>query len=563
VRLKVKPLRLLAVLIFFLGLLFIFLGKLVVLQFVRSSFLSDLAAKQHLYYLELEPKRGAIYDRKMKPVAVNVATFSLYAVPSEVKKSQDVVNALVPLLGVEKSFLKERLSRKKQFVWLARKLEWELAERVKALDLDGLYFIKESKRSYPNTILACQLIGFAGLDNTGLDGLELQHNTYLKGVPGCKLVLRDAKKRDLSLSDVLASPVDGYSLVLTIDQVVQYIAEREIEKVFRKYKAQGAMIVVMSVTTGEILAMASRPNFDLNDPCAYPVEARRNRAVTDFFEPGSVFKIVTATAALDEGHFCVEDTLFCENGEYRIGRHILHDVHPYGDLTFAEVITCSSNIGTTKIAEKIGPEALYHYAKLFGFGKAVSGDIPGEVDGILKPVSSWSKTSISAVAIGQEVCVTTLQLTAAIAALANKGVYMKPFVVRSVIDHKGETIRKFRPQTLRRVMSEETSRKMREILKEVVENGTGKMARSEDFQFAGKTGTAQKVGSDGAYSHSKFMASFIGFAPFEDPQIAIAVVVDEPSPYYYGGVVSAPVFKAVAEDVLKYMRFNLKKDDET
>lgn len=542
-----------------MGLLFLFLGRLVFIQFFSSDFLVNLAKKQHSYYLEIQPKRGAIFDRNMRPLAVNVVTFSLYAVPPQIKDKDMVASELSRILDLDADFVIERLSRKKQFVWLSRKLDWDLMQKVKALDLDGLFFIKESRRSYPDSTLASQLIGFAGLDNIGLEGLEMEYDSYLKGKSGWTIVLRDAKKRELALSDILQPPVNGFSLVLTIDQMVQYIAEREIEKIFDKYKAKGAVIVVMDVKTGEVLGLANRPTFDLNDPSRYPDDARRNRAVTDYFEPGSVFKIVTAAAALDEGRFSVDDEIFCENGEYKVANHILHDVHPYGKLSFKGVIVNSSNIGTTKIAQELGAKSIYYYARLFGFGSSTSSGMPGEVTGVLKPPDVWSKTSIGAVPIGQEVCVTAIQLAAAISSIANNGVYMKPFVVRSIVDNKGEVIKSFNPELKRRVMSDETAAKLTDILESVVTEGTGKMGASKIFRFAGKTGTAQKIDADGRYSHSKFMASFIGFAPAESPEIAIVVMVDEPRPYYYGGVVCAPAFKAVAEDVLKYMHLSEKE----
>ncbi len=552
---KIKTFRFSVVLVIFLGLLFVFLGQLVSFQLFRSSHLLKLASKQHTYYLELEPKRGIIYDRKMRPLAINVPTFSLYAVPPRIKDKEEVARRLNELLGVDRAEIIEKTSRKKQFVWLVRKLDMRTMEEIRSWDLDGLYFIKESRRSYPNGKLASQLLGFAGLDNIGLDGIEMKYDSYLKGTPGWTFVLRDAKRRDLSLSDVLQPPIDGYSLVLTIDQVVQYIAERELDKIFEKYNAKGASIVVMDVKTGEILALASRPTYDLNEPSKYPIEARRNRVITDFFEPGSVFKIVTASAALNEGKFTTEDKIFCENGEYRVANHTLHDVHPYGTLAFREVIAQSSNIGTTKIAQKIGPSNVYNYAKSFGFGATTGIGLPGEVPGVLKPVSTWSKTSIGAVPIGQEVCVTALQLVGAISTIANNGIYMKPLIIREIIDKKGEIIKDFEPEAEREVITEETAKTMREVLAGVVEIGTGKLAQSKIFRFAGKTGTGQKVDPNGTYSHTKFTASFIGFGPVEDPQIAIAVIVDEPHPYYYGGVVSAPAFKLVAEDVIKYLAY--------
>jgi len=556
---KIRAFRFSVVLVLFLGLLFVFLFQLISFHFFRSSHLLKLASKQHTYYLELEPHRGMIFDRQMRPLAINVPTFSLYVVPPRVKDPGYVAQRLNSFLGLNKQELSEKLTRKKQFVWLARKLDMKEMEEIRSWDIDGLYFIRESRRSYPNGTLASQLIGFAGLDNIGLDGLEMRYDSYLKGSPGWTFVLRDAKRRDLTLNDVLQPPLDGYSLVLTIDQVIQYVAERELDKIYQKYNAKGATIVVLDVKTGEILALANRPTYDLNEPSKYPVDSRRNRAVTDFFEPGSVYKIVTATAALNEGKFTPEDKVFCENGQYRVANHILHDVHPYGVLAFRDVIAESSNIGTTKIAQKIGPTLVYNYSKSFGFGSSTSSGIPGEVGGILKPVSAWSKTSIGAVPIGQEVCVTALQLASAIAAIANNGVYMKPFIVREIIDKKGEVIKGFEPEALREVMSEETSRSMCDILAAVIETGTGKLAQSKIFRFGGKTGTAQKVDPNGRYSHSKFTASFIGFGPVDDPEIAIAVIVDEPRPYYYGGVVSAPAFKSVAEDVLRYRMLGLEK----
>lgn len=537
--------------------------RLVYIQFVRSAFLSHLAAKQHNCYLELEPERGAIYDRNMKPLAVNVASFSLYAVPPDVKDKKKVAKKLYELIGLNEEFAMERLSRDKQFVWLARKLDWQVMEKIKALDFSGLAFVKESRRSYPNSKLASQLIGFAGLDNTGLDGLEKYYDGYLKGASGWTFVLRDARRRGLTLSEPVEPPVDGYSLVLTIDQVVQYIAEREIEKVFTKFQAKGAVIIVLDVKTGEILALANRPTYDLNEASKYPVEARRNRAVTDFFEPGSVFKIVTASAALDSDKFNLNSKVFCENGKYRVASHTLHDVHPYGWLTFRNVIAESSNIGTTKIAQSIGADCVYRYALRFGFGVPTGAGVPGEVGGMLKPVSHWSKTSIGAVPIGQEVCVTALQLAAAVASLANDGVYMQPYILSAVIDKKGEVIKSFSPAAERRVVSIKTSQKMRQILEAVVEEGTGRLAHSKEFKLAGKTGTAQKVEPNGTYSHTKFIASFIGYAPADHPEIAIVVIVDEPRPYYYGGVVSGPVFKLVAEDVLKYRQLGMSaRSDE-
>lgn len=503
----------------------------------------------------------------MRPLAVNLPAESLYAVPIEIKDKEVVIRKLSSILKLDPSYLRDRLFRNKAFVWIARKLTHSQVEQIRALEIEGLGFIKESKRAYPNGYLASHLLGFAGLDNIGLEGIELLYDSYLKGKAGFALFLRDARGKKLDLVEKMYPPLDGYDLVLTIDEVIQYIAERELDKVFKVFKAKHAMIIVMNPNTGEILALANRPTFDLNRASDTPIEIRRNLAITDMFEPGSSFKIVTAAAILEEGKVKEDDRFFCENGSYRVGNHILHDHRPHGWLTFKEVIEQSSNIGTTKLAQILGPEIIYRYIKSFGFGSCLGIDLPGEICGAVKNPKFWSKTSIGAVPIGHEVGVTALQLITAISVVANGGLLMKPFVLKEIRNRYGEKIKEFSPQMVRRVISEETSRRLKDILVGVVENGTGKLARIEGFKVAGKTGTAQKIGSDGRYVHDRFVASFIGFVPADNPLIAICIVVDEPRPYYFGGVVCAPIFKSVAQDILKYLQITperivaLKKDE--
>ncbi|MCX5713745.1 MAG: penicillin-binding transpeptidase domain-containing protein [Candidatus Omnitrophica bacterium] len=506
--------------------------------------------------MELEPRRGAILDANLKPQAVNILVDSLYASSSEIadKFKPGLIRQLMPILGVDYNYLKDRLYRDKSFVWLARKITPEQSEALKQLKVKGLDFIKESKRCYPNGYLASHILGFAGLDNAGLEGLELYYNKYLKGEPGWTFVLRDARQKKLDLSDRVLLPKDGYNLILTIDEVIQYIAERELDKAFREHHAKGASIVVMDPHTGSILAMANRQTYDLNEYSSSGQDARRNRAICDMFEPGSVFKIVTCSAALEERKVKESDRFFCENGAWPVAGHILHDHQPHGWLTFAEVIEESSNIGTVKVAQILGQELVYKYARLFGFGSKTGIDFPGEIGGMLRQVRFWSKTSITAVPMGQEVAVTALQLVNAISVIANGGQLMKPYMVSEVRDKYGEPIKKFSPQLIRKVISVDTANRVKVILKVAVESGTGKMAKIAGYSAAGKTGTAQKLEPNGAYSHNKFTASFIGFAPVEDPVIAVAVVLDEPHPYYFGGVVSAPVFKRVCADVLRYLR---------
>jgi len=534
------------------------LSRLVFIQFFRSSYLADLAKKQHNLYLELEPVRGTIYDTNLKPLAINLPAESLFASPNEIKDTdkEKIIERLVPLLNADENFLRERLFRKKSFVWLARKMTPQQAEAVRALKIKGLGLIKESKRTYPNSYLASHVIGFAGLDNTGLEGMELAFDKYLKGEVGWALFLRDARQRKLDIWEEMVLPKDGYDLILTIDEVLQYIAERELDKVFQSSHAKGACIVMMDPHTGAILALANRPTYDLNNSGKVDKDQMRNRAICDLFEPGSVFKIVTLCAALEEKKVNEEDRFFCENGSYKVLSHTLHDHRPHGWLTFREVIQQSSNIGTTKVAQMLGPKAVSRYVKLFGFGEKLGIDLPGEINGVAKEPRQWSKISIAAIPIGQEVGVTVLQLASAISVIANGGQLMKPYLVQSIQDKRQETIKEFSPLMIRKVISSEVAARAKKILAGVVESGTGTLAKMEGITAAGKTGTGQKLEPNGTYSHSKFIASFIGFAPVEDPLITVVVVVDEPRPYYFGGVVAAPVFKNVASDSIKYLKTN-------
>jgi len=545
-----------AVFLFFLIFLILSIARLFYIQFFRSSYLAEIARKQHSLLVELEPRRGTIYDSNLKPQALNIAADSLYACPNEIKDKdkEAIARQLAPILNLDYNYLKERLYRKKAFIWLARKITPQQSEAIKKLNIRGLDFLKESRRSYPNSYLASHVVGFAGLDNKGLEGLELYYDRYLKGKGGWALVLRDARQKKLDISDKNVPARDGYNLVLTIDEVIQYIAERELDKVYRSSHAKGASIVVLDPHTGAILAMANRPTFDLNNPGDAAGDQLRNRSICDFFEPGSVFKIVTASAALEEKKVSEEDKFFCENGSYRVATHILHDHRPHGQLTFREVIEQSSNIGVVKVAQLLGPNPLYHYLRLFGFGQKSGVDLPGEVLGMTREPRFWSKISIAAIPMGQEVAVTALQLANAISVIANGGQLMRPYIVREVRDKQGDTLKKFSPKMINKVISLETSARMKKILIGVVENGTGKLAKLAGFSAAGKTGTAQKVEPNGTYSHNRFVGSFIGFAPAEDPVVAIAVILDEPRPYYYGGVIAAPVFKNVAGDVLKYLK---------
>ena len=553
--LRKYPLRFAVVSIFLFTGFAYSVGFLIFIQIFRSDFLSNLAQRQHEHSMTLEPRRGTIYDRNMKALAINLPVYSVYANARAMRQARDqdeVVEKLSGILKVDPKEIRDKLEKDKYFVWMARKVPQEVYLQIKDSKLPGISFIKESKRFYPNQTLASHLIGFAGMDNNGLDGLERDYDKYLKGKPGHAIILRDARSRELMFDKGYIAPVDGFSVVLTIDETIQFIAEKALDRMYKKYNAKGASIIVMDPRTGEILAFANRPTYNLEQASKSTPESRTNRAIVFTYEPGSVFKIVTASAALQEGVIREGDMINCEHGAYRVANHILHDHEPLGTISFKQVIEQSSNIGTTKVAQRLGPQRVYNYAHHFRFGMKTGIDLPGEAQGILKPVSRWSKTSIGAVPIGQEVTVTPIQLMGAISAIANDGVYMRPFVVKSIKDSQGHVIYQHNPQILDKVISKVTARRVKAILKGVVDEGTGTKAAIPGVTVAGKTGTAQKVVS-GIYSHAHFYATFVGFAPVDNPRLACVVVFDDPHPAYYGGTVAAPVFSEVVGDSLKYL----------
>ena len=531
------------------------IGFLIFIQIFRADFLSRLALRQHEHSIVLEPRRGTIYDRNMRALAINLPVYSIYANARAMRQQHDedeAVEKLSGLLKIDARMIRAKLDKDKYFVWILRKVPQDIYLQIKALKLPGIGFIKESKRFYPNQTLASHLIGFAGLDNNGLDGLERDYDRYLKGQPGHAIILRDARSRELMFDKGYVPPQDGFSVVLTIDETIQYIAERALDRMYTKYNCKGASIIVMDPRTGEILAFANRPTYNLEEASRSNPESRTDRAIVFTYEPGSVFKIVTTSAALQEGVIREGDMINCEHGAYRVANHILHDHEPLGTISFKQVIEQSSNIGTTKVAQRLGAVRVYNYAHHFRFGMKTGIDLPGEAAGILKPVSRWSKTSIGAVPIGQEVTVTPIQVMGAISAIANDGLYMRPFVVKCIKDSQGRIIFEHSPQILDRVISKMTAQRVKAILKGVVDEGTGTKAAIPGVAVAGKTGTAQKVVS-GLYSHSHFYATFAGFAPVANPRLAAVVVFDDPHPAYYGGTVSAPVFAEVVGNALKYL----------
>ncbi len=528
----------------------------------NQDMLVQFAKRQHNLVIEVEPDRGAITDRNGKEFATNLKVPSIYAVSRLIPKEErgELAKTLSHILNLDQSFILDRLSRDKAFVWLKRRTTMKEADQIQKLKNPNLGVLYGPKRFYPHNEMLANVIGFCNIDSSGVEGLELLHNQKLTGRTGYRYTKRDALGREMvALEEKVVPSVNGARLILTIDQHIQYLTEQALDEAYRKHKAESAIAVVMNPRTGEILAIASRPSFDPNKLGKSDVDHRRNRPITDIFEPGSVFKIVTVAAALNEGSVLLSDTFNCEHGEWHVRpKRTIHDVHPYGLLTVPEVLIKSSNIGTVKIAMKLGEKPLYQYIKKFGFGERTGIDFPGEVNGILRPPSQWSKISITSIPFGQEVAATAIQMLRAICIIANGGHVVKPYLLQEIQDAEGVIIHKQDPVVSEAILKPEVVKAMSLILERVVTEGTGDRAKIEGIRVAGKTGTSQKL-ENGTYSHRKFVGSFIGFAPAENPQLAMIVSINNPHPYYYGGTVAAPVFKDVIERSLIYMGYIPKK----
>ncbi len=540
---------------FLISLLLSLLARLFYLQVLNFDRFSGIASGQHNKVLKIEPRRGTIFDRYMEPLAINLDVPSVYCDSRGVEDKEVTADALVSVLGVDRDTVLERLTRDKAFVWLKRKVDVEDARELRDMDLTGIHFITESKRNYPSDNMASHVIGFVGIDNDGLEGLELKYDALLKGKPGWRHLIRDAKRRTVLYNEAESiPPQNGFNIVLTLDSVIQYIVEEEIEKMAVRSNASGATAVVMEPYTGKVLALANYPGYDLNDFGKASKESVKNAAVSNVFEPGSVFKVITASAVLNEGIVDPEDRFYCEWGEYKVAGRVLHDYHAYGKLTFRDVIAKSSNIGTVKAAQKLGEAKLYEYIRKFGFGKNTGIDLPGEVCGISRPPGIWSRSDITTIPMGQGIAVTPIQLACAISAIGNGGYLVTPYVVERVTTWEGRTHREFAPVIKGQVLDSRTCETLKDILHRVVTEGTGRRADSRLYKMCGKTGTAQMVNPAGGYYENKYYATFIGFAPKEDPLIAVVVIARDPHPVHFGGSVAGPAFKGIAERSLQYLK---------
>ena len=541
-----------------LGLSIIYLGlmsRLSYLQLIKYPALSSKARTQHFFKVRLEPRRGDILDSRGQALALSLDKCSIYVHPHKLKDKLKAADLLSKVLALDKETCLTKLSGEAPFVWLKRKADREEYESVKRLKLEGVGFIEEARRYYPQTSLGANVLGFVGLDNQGLEAIEKRFNSLLAGFPGEYLVERDARGREISSYIVrMIKPVEGGSIYLTIDSVIQNIAEEKLAETIRKARARAGVAIVMDPRSGAILAMASSPTFDPNNFGQFSQPSYRNLGTSLVFEPGSTFKSITAAAALETNTFKPEDRIYCENGAVRVANYIIHDHEPYGWLSFSQAIEKSSNIGLLKVGQKVGSDNLYNIIRAFGFGRETGLEISGEEKGIVPGLRSWKPINTATISFGQGIAVTPLQMVCAYAAIANGGVWNRPYLVKEVIGPEGIPLKKSFSAEGKRVISIETSFRLRDILRRVVEDGTGRGAKIEGIDIAGKTGTAQKISSGGGYLAGKYVASFLGFFPVDTPRVLIAVFVDEPGGVYYGGVVAAPCFREMAKEIYAYLR---------
>jgi cell division protein FtsI (penicillin-binding protein 3) len=528
--------------------------RVVYLQAFHGQWLSERASRQYAKTIERLGKRGTIFDRNLREMAVSVDAMSIAADPEQIHDVPGTAAALARALDLDGKSLRRRLGSGRSFVWVDRKVTPRQSASVLALSLPGITFETEHQRFYPNRTLAAQVIGFAGIDGRGLEGIEFHFDQDLKGSARRCTLLQDALGRGFSPTEADAAATSGDNLILNIDRNIQYFVEQALAEAVQGSEAKSGVAIVMVPATGAILAMAHYPFFNPNAYADFPRDSWRDRAITDPFEPGSTMKIFTAAAALEHGGLTANTIFFCENGSWRIGQHILHDTHPHGWLSLQRIVQYSSNIGAAKICDRIGSKVLYRALTDFGFGEKTGIDCPGETTGCLMPYERWSDMDAGAISFGQGVSVSAIQLVTAVNAIANGGLLMKPYIVQAVTDPNGRLVRRYPPRKVRRVVSPATARTLTRILETVTqEGGTGTEAAMDDCRVAGKTGTAQKADAEGRYAPGRYIASFVGFFPAEQPVATVLVVVNEPKKEHYGGLVAAPAFHKIAVELMNYM----------
>jgi cell division protein FtsI/penicillin-binding protein 2 len=534
--------------------------RMIDLQVVRAGPLGRLAARQQFESVQLPGRRGLIVDRNGRPLAINVDADSVYAVPKAIDDRVAFAHAVGPVLGLTPPEVRARLRLGgPYFAWLARRLtSGEVAERVQALHLGpALGVVAESRRAYPSGALAANVLGFAGTDDTGLAGLELRYDAMLRGAGGVEVADRDAIGRELVQTErVITPPREGATLVLTLDEMVQHVAEREIALAAARSRARAALAIVMDPETGGILALAAWPSFDPNRYQDAPPDRWKSPAVADVYEPGSTFKLILASAALGSGAVTLDDR-WSDPGKIRINGATIHDAEPaehFDSLNLADIITFSSNVGAAQVATRLGKATMAAYIRRFGFGRSTGVDLPGEAAGLVRPIAQWRGPALQNIAFGQGISVTPIQLLVAVSALATDGLAVQPHVVAVVRDTEGRIIAAPGDVPRHRVIGSRVAAQVLAMMRRVVREGTGVKAQIDGYTVAGKTGTAQRPGRRGGYEPGAYVASFVGVVPVPAPRLAILVVVDTPRGQYFGGDVAAPVFRDIARQALWHLR---------
>ena len=527
-------------------------ARLAQLQISQHDELSARAKNQQLGTVETSPTRGLLLDRQGRELARSVDTASFFADPREIQNVSETARKISSVTNQSKDELtakiREAKDANKKFIWLIRRIDLETATKLDAMTLDGVYYRKEPKRYYPNDSLAAHVLGFVGTDEIGLGGVEQFYNEKIRGESGRVFYETDARRRAFESYEVQPHP--GQTVVLTIDQSIQYRTEQALLAAVTRSHAKSGTAIVMDPHTGEILALANAPAFDPNQPGNERPEVRTNWGLQNIYEPGSTFKVVAYSAAIDKGLVTPDDKIDCQMGQITVAGRLIHDGHAYGVLTIADALANSSNVGAIKLGLLVGNDSMYDYAKRLGFGSKTGIDLPGESGGIFRPVSRWQPSSIGSIAIGQEVGVTPLQMASAYSVIANGGSWVKPHVVREMRSPDGSILFQAKPE-LRPALKSGTVEKLRGMMEGVTLHGTARKAQIEGYTAAGKTGTAQKIDpKTHRYSATKYIGSFVGFAPVNDPAVVIIVVIDEPQGAYHGGDVAAPVFREIAEQIL-------------
>jgi cell division protein FtsI (penicillin-binding protein 3) len=527
--------------------------RLVYLQIFRYGEFEQRAQHQQQRTTEVAAKRGIIYDRAGRELAMSIAVDSAFAVPTEIPDLASTISLIARITKADPRELLAKCKASRTFCWVARKADAETAERIKSLNLRGIYFQKESKRFYPKRELAAQVLGYVGMDDEGLSGIEREFDEKLRGKPGRMLISVDARRK--WFGSVEKQPEPGENVVLTVDEKIQYIAERELAAAMQQTHAEAGTIIVENPHTGEILALANRPTFNPNLSSQITPASLKNHAVSDIFEPGSTFKLVTISAALEEKLTRPDEVFDCQMGSIVFNGMRIRDSRPHGLLPVSDILAESSDVGSIKIGMRLGDDRFYKYIRDFGFGQQTGIELPGETRGLSRAPSHWSKVSIAAISMGQEIGITPLQLAGLISTMANDGVWVAPRIVAATpAPQNAPRMVGFHAVQERRVLSPLIAAQMRQMMQGVVLHGTGKKALLEGYSSAGKTGTAQKVDpATHTYSHTKYVASFAGFAPINNPAITVAVILDSAVGLHQGGQVSAPVFRRVAQQVLEYL----------